>query len=187
MNSRQEGLAVRQPDRSASGPVDVPASGQYRLDPGRSSVTFRSRHLFGLAAVTGTMQVTSGEVTVDPAVPQASVTATLSASSFSTGNRARDRDVRSAKFLDTGQYPEITFTAETLSQAQGHWMLAGELTVHGVGRPVTLTIESIERAEGGFRARATTRIDRYAFGLTAAKGMAARHLGIELTAAAGRA
>jgi hypothetical protein len=42
---------------------------------------------------------------------------------------------------------------------------------------------SIEAAESGLRARATTRIDRYAFGLTAAKGMAARYLDIDLTAA----
>jgi hypothetical protein len=49
---------------------------------------------------------------------------------------------------------------------------------------VTLAIESVETAGQGFVTRATTRIDRYAFGVTAAKGMAARYLDVVLTAAA---
>lgn len=51
-------------------------------------------------------------------------------------------------------------------------------------RPVTLVIEPAEAHGNGFRARATARIDRYACGVTAAKGMAGRHLDIELTAIA---
>jgi polyisoprenoid-binding protein YceI len=165
----------------------VPPAGRYRLDPVRSSVTFRTRHLFGLGAVSGTMAVTGGEITVDPAAPHASVTATTSAASFSTGNRARDRDIRSARFLDAERYPDITFTAGTLSRAQGRWTLAGELTIRETSNQVTLAIESVEVDGAGFRARAATRIDRYAFGLTVAKGMAARHLDIALTAAVERA
>ena len=83
-----------------------------------------------------------------------------------------------------GNTPGITYRAGTLSQASGRWTLAGELEVRGVSRPVTLVIESVETAGAGFRARATARIDRYAYGLTAARGMAARHLNIDLTAAA---
>ena len=158
----------------------VPAAGRYRLDPARSPVTFRTRHLFGLGAVTGTMAITSGEITIDPAVPQATVTAVLSAATFHTGSRARDRDIRSAKFLDAGQYPDITFRAGTLTQSADHRTLAGELTVRGVTRPATLTIDSLQASGTNFRARASARIDRYAFGLTAAKGMAARHLDIQL-------
>lgn len=131
--------------------ADLPA-GRYRLDPARCSVTVRTRHLFGLAVVSGTMAVTSGEITTDPAVPQATVTAVVSAASFHTGNRVRDRDVRSPKFLDTGQYPDITFRAGTLSHDRGCWMLAGELTVRQVTSPVILAIESVEPAGAGFRA-----------------------------------
>jgi polyisoprenoid-binding protein YceI len=164
--------------------VSVPAAGRYRVDPARSSVAFRTRHLFGLGAVSGTMTVASGEITVDRAVPQAAVTAVLSAASFNTGGRARDRDVHSARFLDTGQYPQITFRGGNLARADGCWMLAGELTVHDVTCPVTLAIGSVEPAGAGFRARATTRIDRYAYGVTAAKGMAARYLDITLAVTA---
>jgi polyisoprenoid-binding protein YceI len=164
--------------------VSVPAAGRYRVDPARSSAAFRTRHLFGLGAVSGTMTVTSGEITIDPAVLQATVTGAVSAASFSTGSRARDRDVRSARFLDTGKHPDITFRGGNLTRTGGCWTLAGQLTVRQVSQPVTLAIESVEPAGTGFRARATTRIDRYAYGLTAAKGMAARYLGITLAVTA---
>ena len=44
-------------------------------------------------------------------------------------------------------------------------------------------IDRLETLDSGFRVRATARVDRYAFGLTAAKGMAARYLDIELKVA----
>jgi polyisoprenoid-binding protein YceI len=168
---------------SAPWRTSIPAAGRYRLNPSRTVVAFRTQHLFGLGVVSGTMAVTGGEITIDPAAPQASVTATIRAASFRTGNRSRDRDVR-ARFLHTGQYPDITFHARTLSRAEDGWVLAGELEVRGVSRPVSLLIESVQAAGAGFRAQATTRIDRYAFGITAAKGMAARYLDISLTAVA---
>lgn len=164
--------------------LHVPAAGRYHLSPGASVLTFRTRHLFGLGTVTGTMAITSGEISIDPAVPHAAVTATISAASFSSGNRARDRDVRSPRFLDADQHPDITFRAGTLSHDQGRWVLVGELTVRRVTSPVTLAISSVEPAGAGFRARATLRIDRYAYRMTAAKGIAARHLDIDLTVTA---
>jgi polyisoprenoid-binding protein YceI len=164
--------------------IHIPASGTYRLDAGRSTVTFRTRHLFGLAGVTGTMKVTSGEIAVDAAASRATVTVTLDAASFSSGHPKRDGDVRKARFLNVEKFPGLTFKANTLNQGLSGWELAGELTVTGVTNPVTLAIGSVQQAGRGFTATATTRIDRYAFGLTAAKGMAARYLDLEITAAA---
>ena len=51
-------------------------------------------------------------------------------------------------------------------------------------KPVTLSIDSVETTAMGFRTTANTRIDRYAFGITAAKGMASRNLTVELVAVA---
>jgi len=66
-------------------------------------VAFRTRHLFGLGAVSGTVAVT------------------ISAASFRTGNRGRDRDAR-GRFLHAGRYPDITFQAGTLSGAGDGWV-----------------------------------------------------------------
>lgn len=163
--------------------IDIPAAGGYTLDPVRSSLTLRTR-LFGLHALTATMYITGGQVDVDPAVPRATVTATVSAASFSTDNPRRDDDVRSPRFLHAGRYPELIYRAGTLSRDHDGWTLIGELTVRDVTRPVTLKIDSAQVTGAGFCVHATTRIDRAAFGLTTAKWMGGVSFDIQLTAAA---
>lgn len=169
--------------------IDTPAKGRYRLDPVRSSVTFRTRHLFGLARVKGTVPIAAGEVVVDPAGPDTAVAVTLDAAGFTTGHDRRDRDVGRRRFLDSDRYPRMTFRAfgfEALQRSGATWTVGGELTVRNVTRPVTLSIGSVEATGigSGFRATATARIDRYAFGVTAARGLAARHLSVDLVAIA---
>jgi polyisoprenoid-binding protein YceI len=168
---------------AVTGRVDIPAAGRYALDPVRSSLTLRTR-LFGLHSLPATMYVTDGEVAVDPAVPRATVTAAVSAASYSTDNPRRDDDIRSPRFLYADKYPELRYRADTLTQDHGCWTLVGELTVRDVTRPVTLEIGSVQRAGRGFRAHATTRVDRAVFGLTSAKWMGGRIFDIELTATA---
>ena len=77
----------------------------------------------------------------------------------------------------------MTFTSERLDRSDDHWTLAGTLLVRDVARPVSLTIERSTVLPGtpnSFVVCATTRIDRTEFGLTAAKGMAGRHLDVSL-------
>jgi hypothetical protein len=71
---------------------------------------------------------------------------------------------------------------DTIDPCDGH--LEVGVTVRMVTGTVTVSIDSVETTGMGFRATATTRIDRYAFGIVAAKGMAARYLTIELVAVA---
>lgn len=163
--------------------IDIPAAGRYRLDPLRSRVNLRTR-LFGMRALLATMYIADGQIDVDPAIPQATVTAAVSAASFSTDNPRRDHDIRSPRFLDANKFPEISYRAGTLSQVHGRWTLAGELTVRDVSRLVSLEIESIQRTGQGFLAHATTRVDRAAFDLTTAKWMGGRIFHIVVIAAA---
>jgi polyisoprenoid-binding protein YceI len=163
--------------------IDIPAAGRYTLDPARSSLTLRTR-LFGLHSLSAAMYVADGQLDLDPAVPRATVTAAISAASFSTDNPRRDNDIRSPRFLHAGKYPDLGYRAGALSQDNGRWTLAGQLTVRDMTRPVTLEIDSVERAGKGFRAHATARIDRVAFGMTTAKWMGGRIFDIELTVAA---
>jgi polyisoprenoid-binding protein YceI len=58
--------------------------------------------------------------------------------------------------------------------------LTGVLTAHGVARPVTLSIERWDVSPRAFTARATARVDRTRFGVTASRGMAGRHLDVTL-------
>jgi polyisoprenoid-binding protein YceI len=163
--------------------VPVPRIGRYAIDHQGSTITFKSRHLFGLASVHGTMTIRDGLVDIADPLTESSVQVEIDTASFDTGNSRRDSDVRSPRFLDAGRYPSMRFASERLARSEGRWTLAGTLTVRDVARPVSLAIEwSTVTPEWptSFVVWATTRIDRTEFGLTAARGMAGRHLDVSL-------
>ncbi|WP_042426424.1 YceI family protein [Streptacidiphilus anmyonensis] len=148
--------------------------GRYVIDPSGSSVTFTTRHLFGLGLVRGSFAIRSGSVDLAEPLAASVVTAELDAAGFATGNGSRDATVRSAKLLDTDRHPRIVFVSERVCETE----VAGTLTACGVSRPVRLAVtDTTVSAEGsGFHVRATTRIDRTDFGVTAMRGLAGRHL-----------
>lgn len=75
--------------------VQLPPAGTYEVDPARSSLTFTTRHMFGLGKVTGTFQLESGTVTVAEPVTRSTAQAVVEAGSFRTGTPRRDDHVRS--------------------------------------------------------------------------------------------
>jgi polyisoprenoid-binding protein YceI len=158
--------------------------GIYRIDPERSTITFSTRHLFGLGPVRGTFRLRAGEILVADPAGESAVRATVDAGSFHTGNPGRDSIVLSARLLNTGKYPDITFASSQVSESGGRWAVRGTLVVTGHEQPVELAIEQA-RADGPqLSFLATARIDRYAFGVTAMKGLAARRLNCRLEIAA---
>ncbi|MEV5161640.1 YceI family protein [Streptomyces sp. NPDC053728] len=170
--------------QTAANSLTVPAPGTYTIDPGRSTITFRTRHVFGLAGVDGSFSVLSGRIRIAAEAAESDATAVIDAASFTTGNDTRDNVVRSDKYLATAAHPHISFTSDAVRESQGSYSLHGELTVRATTRPVELLIEEA-RSEPRSGAeeisfRATTKIDRYAFGITADKGMTARYLTLTL-------
>jgi polyisoprenoid-binding protein YceI len=166
--------------------VAAPAPGTYRIDAARSALTFTTRHLFGLGAVRGRFELRDGEIRVAGPLPESSARAVISAASFHTGNASRDSAVKSARLLDAGAHPDITFTTRRLDQADGRWVLHGLLSVRGNAHPVGLLIEEAQPAGQELRLRASVRVDRYDFGVTSYKGLAARHLDFRLDIVAHR-
>jgi polyisoprenoid-binding protein YceI len=152
--------------------------GRYVIDPASSVVTFATRHLFGLGRARGTFAIRGGAVEVTGVAGEARCYAEIDAASFRTGNPQRDAAVRSPRLLDTGRHPVITFEAQRLDGTG----LAGQLTVRGVSRPAVLAVELTGTSSGGFTARGTLRADRTAFGVTAYRGLAARHLDLTVEA-----
>lgn len=155
-------------------PATAPAT--YRIDPARSTIRFACKGMFGLATVRGTFTVRHGTIVVAGDVTQSTVTATVNAGSVESGSKRRDADLRSKRFLDTDRHPEITFTSREVTDST----VTGTLTAHGVSQPVTLAVTP----EAGGRFVATTRIDRYAFGVTSSKGMVAQYVDLTLEIAA---
>jgi polyisoprenoid-binding protein YceI len=160
-----------EPELSAA---STPQPGHYDIDPSRSAVTFRTRHLFGLAPVRGTFAIRGGTADIAEPVAASHIHAEIEAGSFRTANRQRDRSVLSASFLDAARYPEMIFSSDG-TDADGQ-ILMGTLTVQEVTRPVRLTITRYAADQRSFTARATARIDRTEFGITARRGLAARYL-----------
>lgn len=149
------------------------ATGRYALVAQRCSVGFTARGL-GLA-VPGAMSVRSGHVEVDDA--GATLHAVLDAASFRTRNARRDRDVRSPRFLDTREHPDILVT--------GRWdgpgtPVRGTLTVRGVTAPLEITVLDVVAAGAGITVHARARVDRCAFPVGPRGGPIGRWLDVEL-------
>ena len=154
----------------------TPQLGRYQIDPASSSVTFRTRHLFGLAPVRGRFAIRAGTVDVTEPLTSARIYAEFESASFRTGNPIRDAQVRSARFLAADEHPVLAFSSAGLDGQ----VLAGTLTVREVTRPVSVLAEVTDVAPGSFTARATVRIDRYDFGVTASRGLAGRYLDVSV-------
>jgi polyisoprenoid-binding protein YceI len=154
----------------------TPQLGRYDIDPSQSAVTFATRHLFGLAPVRGTFAIRGGTVDITEPVTGSVIAAEIDTASFRTASGQRDRSVLSPRFLNPARYPVMIFKSERLD-VQGQ-VLTGTLTVGGTSRPVSLSIVHYAPSAGSFTARATTRIDRTEYGVTAARGLAGRYLDI---------
>ena len=161
---------VESSERTVNG-VTFPVAGTWVLDPAHTSVEFLAKHLM-VAKVRGQFAGAQGALVIaeDPAESTADIT--IDARTISTGVADRDAHLKSADFLEVDKYPEIAFTSTGLEHDGGSdWKLNGELTIHGVTRPVTLKTEYNGVAAdpwGGTRAvfSAETKIDREDWGLT---------------------
>lgn len=152
----------------------APQPGHYDIDPDRSRVTFATRHLFGLGRVKGSFAVRRGSADIADPLEVSAIYAEIDTASFRTNSRQRDHGVLSPRFLDAAGHPVMTFRSDRI--AAEDQALTGTLTVRGTTRPVTLTVTRCEVSRGSFTARVTVRIDRTEFGITAARGLAARYL-----------
>lgn len=166
--------------------VEIPVAGTYRLDPSASTISFTTRHMFGLGAVRGTFALADGRIEVADPVPASSVRARVAAGSVDTGLARRDDMVRSATYLDAEHHPHFGFVSTGLEQVEGRWVLRGSLTVRGTESPVDVHVEHVRANGATLRVVASAVVDRYAFGITAMKGMTGRRLSLRLELVAQR-
>nr|WP_269785877.1 YceI family protein [Streptomyces antimycoticus] len=127
-----------------------------------------------------------GRITVADQAEESLVHVIMEAGSFESGNRQRDDHVRSSDYLDVARHPEIGFRSQRLERSDADATLYGELTVCGVTQPIAVTLGTVAHDGKRITANGTATIDRYAFGITKAKGMTVRHLKITLEVVAHR-
>jgi polyisoprenoid-binding protein YceI len=148
------------------------AADSYTIDPTHTQVEFTYSH-FGFSNITGRFDTVESEFLFDPQDPtRSSVKVTIPMASLSTGVEKLDTHLLSADFFDAETYPTATFTSTGVTAAgEGRLQVAGDLSIHGVTRPVVLdvTINKIgehpmaKTPAAGFDARTT--IKRSDFGV----------------------
>jgi polyisoprenoid-binding protein YceI len=151
--------------------VEIPVAGIYDIDVAHTSISFSVRHLM-VSKTHGRFEGFTGTVTIAEDPKDSQVEVSIDVASVNTSEAKRDEHLRSADFFDVEQFPTMTFTSTGVSDHHGdHFKLTGDLTVHGVTKPVTLdaVLEGVATTPWGTSAAgfsATTEIDREAFGLT---------------------
>jgi polyisoprenoid-binding protein YceI len=147
------------------------ASQKWNIDTSHSGVHFTVRHMV-IAKVHGRFTRWSGSIELDDTVPSASrVGVEIDVASIDTSEEKRDAHLRSADFLDAEGYPKMIFTSTRVEpKGDSELRITGDLTLHGVTKPVTFVAESLGRAKdpwGGERVgfSGTLSLDRKDFGL----------------------
>lgn len=144
----------------------------YQIDPSHSNIQFSIRHMM-ISNVRGTFTGVKGTISFDPQNVQASgIQAEIDVSSVNTGDANRDTHLKSADFFDVAQYPTMTFVSTQVEKiGDSEYRVTGNLTLHGVTKPVVLTIDEVaDEAKdpwGNVRiaAAAKGKINRKDFGL----------------------
>jgi polyisoprenoid-binding protein YceI len=167
----------------------LPETGEYRIDPERSRVTYASRHMFGLGRVSAEFRISSGRLDVSPALAECRARATIDAASFASGNRRRDQDVKGHSLLDVGAFQRIEFFSTGLKEEDGSVVLAGVVAMHNVETAVQVKVLSWESpATGVIHMAAQARhLDRHSFGITGSWGLVGRYFDLAFRIVAARA
>jgi polyisoprenoid-binding protein YceI len=159
----------------------------WNIDPDHTNVGFKVKHLY-ISNVKGVFGKVHGVVTIDDTdLGRSSVTATIDTTSIDTGVSLRDKDLRSEKYLDVAKYPAMTFVSTKVERnGDGKLKVTGNLTLHGVTRPVVLDVEGptpeVKDPMGKLRrgASASTTISRKEFGIDHMEGPIGDEIGISL-------
>jgi polyisoprenoid-binding protein YceI len=119
------------------------ATGTWVIDPAHTNLGFSARHAM-VAKVRGNFDEFAGTFTIDGANPaNSSAELTIQAASIDTKTADRDAHLKSADFLDVDVYPTITFASTAVALQGNDIVITGDLTIHGVTRPVDVTYELV--------------------------------------------
>lgn len=118
------------------------APAAYQLNKDHTDVTFTISHL-GFTSKHGWFRDISGVLTIDPAAPEgAKLDVTIKSASVDTNHAQRDKDISAPGWLDVARFPDIRFVSTKVSRLGPDTAdVTGDLTLHGITRPVTLHVK----------------------------------------------
>ena len=145
----------------------------WSIDPAHSSVHFKIRHM-AIAWVRGEFRVLRGKLNWNEnKIQESQVEVEIDSSSVYSSEPKRDEHLRNADFLDVARFPSMRFQSTHISRlSRDAALIAGDLTIRGVSRPVELRVTEISAATKDpsgnilLAASARARVNRKEFGLT---------------------
>jgi len=164
-------------------PLAMAQASAWVSDPNHSEVDFAISHM-SIAKVHGRFGNINATIQYDPAdVTKSSVNVTIDVTTVDTGVAGRDNDLKGPNFFDVANFPKATYTSTSVAKNGSHLTVTGNLTLHGVTKPVVLDVDAVSppvtahgKVHTGFSA--TASIDRTDFGI--APKMPAAALGDEV-------
>lgn len=123
----------------------VAAETTYRIDPEHSFPSFEADHMGGLSVWRGKFNKTAGTVTLDKAAGSGSVDVRIDVASADFGLDSLNKEAQGSSLFDSGKYPEARYRGRLSGFHDGKpTEVVGELTLHGVTKPLTLKIASFK-------------------------------------------
>lgn len=120
------------------------APSTYQLDPAHTYPSFETDHFGGVSVWRGKFNKSSGNFTIDTVAKKGTLNVTIDMDSVAIGNDTLDAELKSDKFFDTAKFPTAVYkgTAVKFDGAGKPTEVMGELTLHGITKPVNLKILS---------------------------------------------
>jgi polyisoprenoid-binding protein YceI len=155
---------------SFAAPAAAPA-GTYKIDPAHSGAFFEIGHMGGISRFMGRFNDISGDLVVD-APEKSKISVAIKTDSIDANHEALDKHLKSPDFFNAVQFPTVSFASTAIKlDGTGEGSVAGNLTLHGVTKPVTLKLKHVGTGKGmkgeqrvGYVATGT--IKRTDFGMT---------------------
>jgi polyisoprenoid-binding protein YceI len=154
-------------------------SGRWLVDPRASHARFLAGTLAGLVKTPGRFRSLSGSLVVGRA--HAAGALVIDSSSIDTGNRMRDRHLRSRDFFDVKRHPQVRYEAHSIeSRGPGRARIDGELIVADTFAPLPLDVTLHAPRDGVVELACHTEVDRVALGIRGARGMVPRAVQLDV-------
>lgn len=159
---------AQQPQATAS--FHAPPPGNFQVDTRHSTVMFRVRHV-AASNIYGWFKDFSGKFSIDADPKKSRIELVVKAGSVDTRDSERDADLTGPDFFNAKQFPEMAFSSTAVELTGSGWQVTGDLTLHGVTKPVTFSAVLVGDAISphGYRVvglEARAKIDRRLFGIS---------------------
>ena len=149
---------------------------QYQIDPNHTYPSFEADHKGGLSIWRGKFNKASGTVVLDRAAHTGAVDIAIDMTSIDFGQAQLNQHVQGPEIFDTARFPAATYKGTIIFSGDVPAAVDGQLTMHGVTKPVRLTLNSFLCKPDAMTKRETCgadaagSFDRADFGVTFGKG-----------------